>query len=193
MRLGTSLKKITDGTHHSPPNTSIGAFKYLSAKNIKPWGLALDDVTYVTAEVHNEIYARCDPEYGDILYIKDGATTGIASVNTLLEPFSMLSSVALLKPSCGVTNLYLLLAMKAPFFYQSMREGMTGVAITRVTLTKLNDALIPLPPLPEQHRIVAKVDELMALCDHLAERLKAARERSGQYANAATRSALEAA
>jgi type I restriction enzyme S subunit len=48
-------------------------------------------------------------------------------------------------------------------------------------------------PLAEQHRIVARVDELMALCDQLANRLKAARERSGQYAIAATRSALEAA
>jgi type I restriction enzyme S subunit len=31
----------------------------------------------VTKEVHEEIYRRCDPEKGDILYIKDGATTGI--------------------------------------------------------------------------------------------------------------------
>jgi type I restriction enzyme S subunit len=52
---------------------------------------------------------------------------------------------------------------------------------------------IGVPPLPEQHRIVAKVDELLALCDRLAGRLKAARERSGQYATAATRTALEAA
>ena len=52
---------------------------------------------------------------------------------------------------------------------------------------------IPLPPLAEQHRIIAKVDELLAICDQLADRLKAARERSGQYATAATRSALEAA
>jgi type I restriction enzyme S subunit len=52
-----------------------------------------------------------------------------------------------------------------------MREDMTGVAITRVTLTKLNKALIPLVPEMEQKRIVAKVDQLMHLCDELETRL----------------------
>lgn len=170
VRLGSALKKITDGTHHSPPNVETGDFKYISAKNIKSWGVELAGVTYVTTEIHNEIYSRCDPEFGDILYIKDGATTGIATINPLKEPFSMLSSVALLKPSCGLLNSYLLLGMKSPFFYDAMRAGMSGVAITRVTLNKLNDAIIPLPPLAEQSRIVAKVEELMALCDALEAR-----------------------
>lgn len=79
----------------------------------------------------------------------------------------MLSSVALLKPSIGTNNQFLLKAMTSPLFYTEMRAEMTGVAITRVTLAKLNNAIIPLPPLPEQHRIVTKVDELMALCDQL--------------------------
>jgi hypothetical protein len=48
-----------------------------------PWGLDLSDVTYVTAEVHNEIYRRSPVEQGDVLYIKDGATTGLAAVNYL--------------------------------------------------------------------------------------------------------------
>ena len=166
-RLGDLTLKITDGTHHSPSNTAVGDFKYISAKNIKPWGIDLREVTYVTSEVHQEIFSRCDPEEGDVLYIKDGATTGVATINSLAEPFSMLSSVALLKPSVGLSNAYLLKAMVSPCFYSEMRAGMTGVAITRVTLAKLNNAIIPLPPLAEQHRIVAKVDELMALCDRL--------------------------
>lgn len=175
VRLGESMLKITDGTHHSPPNGDRGDFLYISAKNIKDDGVMLSNATYVTQEVHEEIYSRCDPEHGNILYIKDGATTGIVTINGLKQPFSMLSSVALLKQPKGINNRYLLFALKAPFFYAAMRAGMTGVAITRVTLNKLQNAVFPLAPQNEQFRIVAKIDELMARCDAL-EKLRAERD-----------------
>lgn len=167
VRLPQVLKKLTDGTHHSPPNGPSGDFMYITAKNIKNDGVMLDEITYVSTRVHEEIYSRCDPSYGDVLYIKDGATTGIATINQLKEPFSMLSSVALLKPTKAILSRYLLWAMRSPFFYSETRDAMKGAAITRVTLSVMAASLIPLPPLAEQKRIVAKVDELMALCDRL--------------------------
>jgi len=193
VRLSEVTTKITDGTHHSPPNLPSGDFKYISAKNIKPWGIDQSGMTFVTAAIHNEIFSRCNPEFGDVLYIKDGATTGVAAINTLPEPFSMLSSVALLKPSIGLYNRYLYFLMTSPVFYDEMRAGMTGVAITRVTLAKLNAALLPLPPLAEQHRIVAKVDELMALCDRLKADLAESRTRQARLSATLIESALQAA
>ncbi|MBF0204518.1 MAG: restriction endonuclease subunit S [Desulfamplus sp.] len=172
-RLGNAMLKITDGTHHSPINTETGDFLYISAKNIKDAGVQLSNATFVATEVHEEIYSRCDPEFGNILYIKDGATTGVATINNLKEPFSMLSSVALLKQPFEVYNRFLLFVLRSPYFYSEMRAGMTGVAITRVTLTKLQDAIFPLPPFLEQKRIVAKIDELMSLCDKLEAQRKA--------------------
>lgn len=169
VRLIDVLTKLTDGTHHSPTNLADGDFKYITAKNIKSEGISLVEISYVTAKVHHEIYARCNPEKGDILYIKDGATTGIVTINGLDEPFSMLSSVALLKLSSHVYNRLMVEFLRSPFFYVQMRGFMKGAAITRVTLKRMAPALIPLPPLAEQYRIVAKVDELMALCDRLEE------------------------
>ena len=184
------MLKITDGTHHSPINLSTGSFKYISAKNIKSWGIDLDDVTYVTKEVHDEIYNRCNPEYGDVLYIKDGATTGISTINTLKEPFSMLSSVALLKPSKDIYNEYLLRAITAPFFYAEIRAEMTGVAITRVTLSKLNNALIPISSLPSQKRILIKLKELMTICDQLKSKITSANQLQQKLADVVIEQAI---
>ena len=163
VRLVSICLKVTDGTHHSPDNFPTGEYKYITAKNIKLNGIVLDDITYVTAEVHKEIFARCNPEFGDILYIKDGATSGIATVNTLHEEFSMLSSVALLKPSIGIDNWYMCYAMQSPYFYNTTRGDMKGVGITRITLNMLTSRLIPIPPQNEQRQISANTSKLIEL------------------------------
>ena len=89
--------KLNDGTHFSPESFKTGEYKYVTAKNIRLSGFDFSNITYVPEEVHRPIFERCNPELGDVLYIKDGATTGIAMVNTLEEEFTLLSSVALLK------------------------------------------------------------------------------------------------
>lgn len=190
-RLGEACMKITDGTHHSPTNTPTGDFMYVTAKNIKDEGVDLSNITYVTKDVHQEIYSRCDPEYGDILYIKDGATTGIVTVNDIDEPFSLLSSVALLKLDDNVYNRFLMYVMRSPVYYDSTRNNMYGVALTRVTLAKINNSIIPLPPLSEQQRIVAKLDELMAYCDALEVSIKESQQQNELLLQQVLREALE--
>lgn len=159
--LKETCSVITDGTHHSPINLPNGKYKYVTAKNIKPWGLDLSNLTFVTEEVHKEIVSRCCPQKGDVLYIKDGATTGIAIVNPLDEEFSMLSSVALIRPIKDVLlSKYLCYALNSPSIYEQTRSQMDGAAITRVTLVKIKGFTIPIPPLSEQQRIVERLDSI---------------------------------
>lgn len=150
--------KITDGTHNSPVNLPIGDYKYVTAKNIKTLGVVLDNITYVSKEVHDEIYARCNPEKGDILYIKDGATTGIVTINTLEEPFS-----SLIKPIKEISNKFLCYFLQSPLCYASVRDSMKGVGITRITLKQIEKWDVPLPPLAEQHRIVTEIERWFSL------------------------------
>ena len=163
------LVKLTDGTHHSPKNYPKGKYKYITAKNIKNEGIVLDGVTYVDDETHHEIFCRCNPEYGDILYVKDGATTGVVAINNLEEEFSLLSSVALLKPSKLISNKYLFYYLQSSYCYESVRSSMKGVGITRITLKQIADWDVPIPPMEEQHRIVEYIDSLFAQVDLIAK------------------------
>src|SRR5579871_4056147 len=63
---------------------------------------------------------------------------------------------------------YILLFLKCPHFIETGIPNMTGTAgQKRVPTEYFAYSPFPLPPLAEQHRIVAKVDELMGLCDRL--------------------------
>lgn len=159
--LGDVCSKITDGTHNSPTNSLTGEYMYVTAKNIKDTGIDLSNITYVTKEIHKEIYSRCDVVYGDVLYIKDGATAGIATINTLKEEFSMLSSVALIRADLKLaTNEFIKTYLN--YRKKEILKNISGSAITRLTLSKIKNIAISLPSLPEQHEIVRLIDDLLA-------------------------------
>ena len=154
--------KITDGTHHSPPNKPSGEYMYITAKNIKEMYIDLSNITYVSKDVHDEIYSRCDVRKGDVLYIKDGATTGIATVNYIEEPFSLLSSVADLQPNIDmIIPEYLAYLLNSSGVKAMMINNKSGNAITRLTLTKIKSTEITVCSLEEQIRIVEIIKSLI--------------------------------
>lgn len=162
-QLKDICEKITDGTHNSPINTDLGDYMYITAKNIKEEGIDLSKITYVSSDIHEKIYARCNVEFGDVLYIKDGATTGIATINTIKEQFSLLSSVAVLKPKKNkLLAKYLVYKLNSNEVRNMMINNMSGVAITRLTLTKIKRAKMKFPTIEEQQEIVNILDKLLA-------------------------------
>ena len=77
------------------------------------------------------------------------------------------------RPICIEAD-YIVIFLKSPFFIQNGISSMTGTAgQKRVPREYFANSPFPLPPLAEQHRIVAKVNELMALCDQLETGLNA--------------------
>ena len=164
--LGKVCEVIMDGTHFSPSNTEKGKRLYITSKNVRENYLDLSDVSYISEENHKSIYARCPVKPGDVLYIKDGANTGLASINTLKEEFSLLSSVAVMRGKPGVLdNHYLAIYLNSDQGRKNLLSMISGVAITRLTLTKLNLAQIPLPPISTQRAIVTEIEAEQKLVD----------------------------
>jgi type I restriction enzyme S subunit len=88
---------------------------------------------------------------------------------------------------------YFNLAMNAPYFRETQiiphLKQQCGQA--NVNGTILKNMLVPIPPLAEQQRIVAKVDQLMALCDQLEAQLTTAEADSRRLLEAVLRDALQ--
>ncbi|RMB39172.1 type I restriction enzyme S subunit [Sphingomonas sp. PP-F2F-G114-C0414] len=70
------------------------------------------------------------------------------------------------EPWSQIAPRYILYTYLSEFFFKCFSDDMTGI-IGGISRAKFLALPFPLPPLPEQRRIVAKVDELMALCDAL--------------------------
>ena len=170
-------EKITDGTHHSPKvqysEWEPGRFKYITSKNIKNNGMKLDDISYIDKDIHDEIYARCAPELEDQLLTKDGAMTGTCCLNELNEPFSLLSSVALIKQNRSIIlPKYLNYYLQSHVGQNFLLGDISGAAITRTNIKKLKSTPVPLAPYAQQKRIVEKLDALLTRIDTAIEHLQ---------------------
>ncbi|NLW46502.1 MAG: N-6 DNA methylase [Firmicutes bacterium] len=170
VKLGEVCERIMDGTHFSPTNVDKGDRLYITAKNIKEHGVDLSNISYITQKDHEEIYKRCPVIHGDVLYIKDGATAGIATINTLKQEFSLLSSVAVMRGEKNkLDNKFLCFYLNSSEGKAKMLSLVGGVAITRLTLTKINEAKIPFPPFNVQQEIVSKIEAERKVVDGCRE------------------------
>ncbi len=174
------LYLLVDGTHFSPKSYEEGQFKYITAKNIKEWGFDFSELTYINERDHRIIYARCCVRKGDILYIKDGATAGIAMINELDEEFSLLSSVALLRVNERlIVPEFLKTYLNSEIIKRYILTQIVGGAITRLTLELIGRFKIISPPIPEQlaitnygQKITSKIATAISLKEKEIEKLK---------------------
>lgn len=173
-KLRSVTTKITDGTHKSPPMAAAG-IPYVTAKHIKQEGVRFDLApTYISESDHREIYSRCDPTLGDVLYIKDGATTGIACKNNLPGEFSLLSSVALIRPNRDrLRSEYLVELLNNEKFKTALTGDMAGAAIKRFTLSKIGDFKLPIPLIEKQNEFGTIAEKVKTLQIKLRDELKA--------------------
>ncbi len=165
---------ITDGAHHTPQYQEFGV-PFLSVKDVSGGTIDFSDTRYIAEDAHRDLCKRCKPELGDILLTKVG-TTGIAVTVDDSREFSIFVSLALLKFSQpNLDRRYLKHLINSPFVKQQSADNTQGIGNKNLVLRLINRFTVPIPPLAEQRRIVAKVDELMALVDELETQLAASK------------------
>jgi type I restriction enzyme S subunit len=167
-RLGDICFLITDGAHQTPKYEDKGV-PFLSVKDVSSGEIDFSNTRFICETAHRELTKRCRPELGDILLTKVG-TTGIAVTVDDPREFSIFVSLALLKFSqANLDKNYLKLLINSPFVRKQSADNTQGIGNKNLVLRLINQFLVPIPPLAEQHRIVAKVDQLMALITRLSD------------------------
>lgn len=166
-RLADCSKLVTDGEHITPERTlDSSQVPLATAKNIRDGYLDFTNTDYVPRHIAHKCWERCKPEKDDILIVSVGATTGRLSICPDDREMVIVRSVTLIKP-CLLNVEYLALAIKSPLIQRAIWGSVKQSAQPCLYLAQSSRLIIPIPPLAEQKRIVAKVDELMTLCDQL--------------------------
>ncbi|MBI5759172.1 MAG: restriction endonuclease subunit S [Planctomycetales bacterium] len=178
VRLGRIMQKMGAGS------TPLGGKKvyvddgviFLRSQNVWDDGLVLDDVARITPEVHQDMSGTW-VEPGDVLLNITGASIGrSALVPDDFGEANVSQHVAILRLIDKDVRQFLHLCVISPFFQATIMRVQVGVSREGLSMTRLREFPIPLPPLSEQRRIVGKVDQLLGLCDELAARQAARRE-----------------
>ena len=181
---------ITDGFHNTPSPVAEG-YPYLTAKHIRPNRIDFENCLFVDEKNHRELYTKTRVKRGDILIVNIGAGCGTPAMIDVDFEFSFKNVAVVNLPSRLDRNFVLLFLL----YYRDLvfDELIKGGAQPFLSLAMLREMLVPLPPLAEQHRIVAKVDELMALCDRLEAGLATAAKTRSSLLDALLAEALEPA
>ena len=190
--LGSVALKITDGAHQTPTYVGSGV-PFVSVKDFSAGRLDFSNTRFITESEHRLLYKRCDPKRGDILIGRIG-TLGRAVLVDTDDEFSLFVSVGLIRFSHEniVPELFRML-LNSPLVegeFDRIKIG-GGTHTNKLNLGDLQTVALPIPPLAEQHRIVAKVDELMVLCDRLEASLTTRDDTLGRLIGALLHEALE--
>ncbi len=187
VTLESICRQITDGSHFSPKTADSG-FPYITVRDIENDQIDFDNCKFVSADDFNQLLKNgCKPNKGDVLFSKDGTVGKVALVDYETN-FVVLSSLAILRPDNNqIDSAFLKYVLKSPAFLDEAIGKKTGVAIRRIILRNLKAILVPVPPLPEQQRIVGILD---AAFDGIAT-AKATAEQNLQNARALFESHLQ--
>lgn len=165
VRLISVLEKLTDGSHNPPPKVKSG-YRVISAKNIKHGKIEFyDDDRFADLDGFLKENGRTRISSGDVILGIIGGSIGNTAIYDHSDSVIAQRSIAIFNSL--MSNRYLKALLDSKHIQSQFIEKKGGSAQDGVYLNTLSNLIVPLPPLAEQNRIVAKIDELMAKIDEM--------------------------
>jgi type I restriction enzyme S subunit len=161
---------------------------FLRSQNVRANRFREDGLVYISRDFHAKI-SKSSISPGDVVVVRSGNVGTACAIPASISEGNCSDLVIIQEPIC-VCPEYLC------FYLNSMAQahvasGTVGVALTHFNTKSVANMPIPLPPLAEQHRIVAKVDTLLALCDQLEQQLSQADQQRLRLLEAVLAEALQ--
>lgn len=192
-RVGEICSKTGSG---STPRGGKEVYKstgipFLRSQNVYNDGVRLRDVAYIDTETHLRMSGtRVLP--GDLLLNITGGSIGrCCRVPENFNEANISQHVAIIRPALKSIAHFLHWIILSPYFQAFIIDEQTGAGRGGLPKNRMDRIAVPLPPEAEQHRIAARVGELMALCDRL-EAARAEREKTRDRLTTATLTRLNA-
>jgi type I restriction enzyme, S subunit len=187
--LNEVVFKIVDGSHNPPPKQAIG-LPMLSAQNILNNRIVFDSYRLINEKQFEEESKRANVEEGDVLLTIVGTIGRASIVPPKLPRFTLQRSVALIKPVL-IDSKWLSFYLQSRICQNYFKVVEKGTAQKGVYLGSIKNIPVNLPPHPEQHRIVAKIEEMFSSLDKGIENLKTAQQQLKVYRQAVLKWAFE--
>jgi type I restriction enzyme S subunit len=164
---------------------------FIRSENVL-WGkLDLSNSVKIPNEFHQKL-KRSQIIANDVLINLVGASIGRCGIVSLnLESANINQAVALIRVNDPLTPTYLMHLLLSPFIQKNLHTSKVETARPNISLGDLNHLDIPLPPLAEQNRIVAKIEELFTQLDAGVELLKKLKAKLKRYRQAVLKAAVE--
>ena len=160
------LFNFVDYRGKTPTKISQGVF-LITASNIRQGFMEYTRKEYISREEYEGRQSRGLTEKGDLLFTTE-APMGNAALCDLNECSCGQRIITFKEYTANtvIPALYMYFIL-SPAFQQQLLDNCTGTTAKGIKADKLKHFLLPLPPLAEQKRIVAKLEEILPLCDRL--------------------------